>query len=360
MSKGTNLGSRLTTGTDLWIYLTEPTPIESGGSSYALVAACNGVPPTTASVFKHGCLMFRMDTATGSPAIYQNTGSSAVPAWTLLDTALPGDTASSLIDTNSVTALDVGTTASAVNNLRVTNSATGAVGANQVKLSAVGTDAAVSVAIEPKGATGITTIGLSTGTGDIIVGSSSGAQSVKLGNGAGVATVNLANTTVAGAVVNIASAVTGAGITDTLTIAGGNAAATGVKIVNIATGTPGTDGNNRVTVGGGATSRVSVKALTTQTRVSNYIATETGANNAIAGALLDASGAAVAEAEGLEVVVALAHTLQAGANTFALNGGAAGAIKKHTDGTTDIGTAYASTGVVKLLKKGAVWMDMSQ
>ena len=90
MSKGTNLGSRVSTGTDLWIYLTEPTPSGSGGVSLALMAACNGTPPTTANVFKHGCQITQMDTGTGNPATFENTGSSAVPSWTLMAAPAPG------------------------------------------------------------------------------------------------------------------------------------------------------------------------------------------------------------------------------------------------------------------------------
>lgn len=95
-------------------------------------------------------------------------------------------------------------------------------------------------------------------------------------------------------------------------------------------------------------------------QVPNYIATEGGANNAITGALLDANGVAVPLAAGLEVVVKLAHTLQAGANTFNFNGGGAVAIKSHFNVATDIATAYAATGVIRLQYSGAAWFDMSQ
>lgn len=303
----------------------------------------------------------KTDAPAGSTGQYTNIGTNTSCQFALVDTATPsGDTAVALVDTNAVIALDVGTTASAVNNLRVTNSATGAVAANAVTLTAVGTDAAVSLAIAPKGATGITTVGLSTGTGDIVLGSSSGAQTVKVGNGAGVSTVNLANTTVTGAVVNIASAATGAGITDTTTIAGGNAAATGIKVVNIATGVAGTSGNNRVTVGGGTTSKVTLNASVSSYQAINYIASETGANNAIAGALTDASGTNITLAAGLEVSIKLAHTLQVGANTFNLNAGGAVNIKSHLNVANNISTGYAATGVIRMIYDGTQWVDMSQ
>lgn len=95
-------------------------------------------------------------------------------------------------------------------------------------------------------------------------------------------------------------------------------------------------------------------------QVPNYIATESGANNAIAGALLDMNGVAIPLAAGLEVVVKLGHTLQAGANTFNFNGGGALAINSHLNVANNLGTAYAATGVIKLLYTGAVWADMSQ
>lgn len=346
---GTNLYAAQTSTLD--ICLTD----ENG---LATLAKCTGAPPTTANVFQHGCLMNRTDSGTGNPALYQNVGSSAVPSWTLL--AAGGGSATSLVDSNGNSAVLVGTTAAAVNQLTVTNSATGLVTANAVQLTATGTDAAVSLSMAPKGATGILTLGLSTGTGDIVLGSSSGAQTVKIGNGAGVSTVNLANTSVAGANVNIATAATGAGVTDTVAISTGNAAATGIKVVNILTGTPGTSGNNRLTMGGGSTSKVTMNAVVSSYQETNYIASETGANNAIAGALTDASGTNVTLAAGLRVVILLAHTLQAGANTFALNGGLAKDIKSHNNPANNIGTAYAVGGLVDLMYDGTQWQDMSQ
>lgn len=95
-------------------------------------------------------------------------------------------------------------------------------------------------------------------------------------------------------------------------------------------------------------------------QVPNYIATESGANNAIAGALLDMNGVAVPLAAGLEVIVKLAHTLQAGANTFNFNSGGAVAINSHLNVANNLGTAYAATGIIKLMYTGAVWVDMSQ
>jgi len=92
----------------------------------------------------------------------------------------------------------------------------------------------------------------------------------------------------------------------------------------------------------------------------NYIASETGAANAIAGSLTDANGTNVPVAAGLRVTVKLAHTLQAGANTFVLNGGAAVAIKSAKNSANNIATAYAATGVITMLYDGTQWLDLSQ
>ncbi len=88
----------------------------------------------------------------------------------------------------------------------------------------------------------------------------------------------------------------------------------------------------------------------------NYIATENGANNAIACAV----GSGPALLTGIVVTVQLAHTLQAGANTFAYLGGTALAIKSHFNTANNIATAYAATGTITLQYNGAIWKDLSQ
>ncbi len=95
--------------------------------------------------------------------------------------------------------------------------------------------------------------------------------------------------------------------------------------------------------------------LTAATAV-NYIATESGANNAIVGTFVGAPTLGA----GLVVTVKLAHTLQAGANTFAYGGGAAKNIKSHFNVANDIGTAYAATGVITLVYDGTEWLDTCQ
>jgi hypothetical protein len=91
-----------------------------------------------------------------------------------------------------------------------------------------------------------------------------------------------------------------------------------------------------------------------------YISAETGANNAIAGALNDPTGAAWPLTTGMQVTVKLAHTLQVGANTFNLNGGGALGIKSSRNPANNIAVAYASGGVITLRYDGTQWVDVSQ
>ena len=92
----------------------------------------------------------------------------------------------------------------------------------------------------------------------------------------------------------------------------------------------------------------------------NYQSSETGANFALACTLTDVNGTAIPQSEGLRLTIKLAHTLQAGANTLSLNGGAAKAIKSHRNPANDIGTAYAVGGIVDLMYDGTQYLDMSQ
>lgn len=258
-------------------------------------------------------------------------------------------------DANGALSIAVAATASAVNGIGVTNAATGNGATNPVTLAPSGTDTHVGLTIAPKGASGVLILGLDTGTADVILGSSSGTQSVKIGNGAGVSTVNLANVSVAGANVNIATAATGASITDTVAISTGNAVALGIKAVNILTGTPGTSGNNRLTMGGGATSAVTLNAVVRSYQDANYIATESGANNALVAALLDAGGSAVTVAAGLRISIKLGHSLQAGANTFNLNSHGADSVKKSSNPATDLSVTAVSGSILTMIFDGTVW-----
>lgn len=87
----------------------------------------------------------------------------------------------------------------------------------------------------------------------------------------------------------------------------------------------------------------------------NYIASETGTTNAIAGALTDANGAAIPAIAGLRVSVLLAHGLQAGANTFNLNATGTASIVSSRNPGSNLATAYVSTGIIDLIYTGTVW-----
>ncbi len=92
----------------------------------------------------------------------------------------------------------------------------------------------------------------------------------------------------------------------------------------------------------------------------NYIASETGSNNAIAGTLNYAVSAPGTPP--LTVQVLLAHTLQAGVNTFNYAGTGAIAIKSSRNPANNIATAYAVGGLITLTYNNAssVWCDVSQ
>lgn len=84
----------------------------------------------------------------------------------------------------------------------------------------------------------------------------------------------------------------------------------------------------------------------------NFV-TDTGASNALAVALTDNSGANVALAAGLMLVVKTANTLQAGANTIALNGGAAKSIKSQS--LQNLKTAYVVGAILPMVYDGTQW-----
>ena len=86
-----------------------------------------------------------------------------------------------------------------------------------------------------------------------------------------------------------------------------------------------------------------------------YAALDAGASNAIT-----ASIPGLPQVKGTCVAVVLANTLQAGADTFALNGGTAKNIKSHYNAANNIGTAYANTGVWKGCYDGTEYLDESE
>lgn len=109
----------------------------------------------------------------------------------------------------------------------------------------------------------------------------------------------------------------------------------------------------------------SISALgssSTFTVVPNF-AQAAGSANAITATITDVAGTNLVLTEGLRVVLDLnSRTLQAGANTFNLNGGGALSIVSHYVVGNNIGTAYSANGFIELMynSSGTVWMDMSQ
>ncbi len=90
----------------------------------------------------------------------------------------------------------------------------------------------------------------------------------------------------------------------------------------------------------------------------NYIGTETGSNNAIAGTL----NYAVGLGGGLTVQILLAHSLQIGLNTFNYAGGGPVQIKSCRNPASSITTGYVAGGIVTLAynTNSSVWCDVSQ
>jgi hypothetical protein len=130
--------------------------------------------------------------------------------------------------------------------------------------------------------------------------------------------------------------------------------------VNIKDATP-TTGATTVNIGLGAsqgyTAATVVNAGDTVSSGFNFVV-ENGANNAITASLPGLS--APTNASGVCLTVYLQHTLQAGANTFALNGATAVPIVSHF-GTGNIAHAYNASTLVNLCNVGgAAWVDMSQ
>jgi hypothetical protein len=90
-------------------------------------------------------------------------------------------------------------------------------------------------------------------------------------------------------------------------------------------------------------------------KAQNYIATETGANNALVASLPGATLAA-----GLEIRLKIAHSLQVGANTLNLNAAGAKAIRSHNNPANNIAAAYVSGAVLCLIYDGTQFQDLSQ
>lgn len=89
----------------------------------------------------------------------------------------------------------------------------------------------------------------------------------------------------------------------------------------------------------------------------NYV-TDTGASNALEVALTYIDGTSVPLAAGLRLLVNTANTLQAGANTLALNGGAAKSLKNN--GTVNnLKTTTAAGVLLDVVYDGTNWIILN-
>lgn len=76
-------------GTNLFVPISTICDVALDGiDGLAYLAKCTTTPPTTAGIFGVGCLMIRTDNGT----LYQNTGTTASPSWTLNNVGITGPT----------------------------------------------------------------------------------------------------------------------------------------------------------------------------------------------------------------------------------------------------------------------------
>lgn len=94
------------------------------------------------------------------------------------------------------------------------------------------------------------------------------------------------------------------------------------------------------------------KTVSAQKKIITYVSQEIGNNNAISGG---SSTIPISPSPGTVFLVLLAHTLQAGANTF--NGSPIVSAKNPAN---NIATGYAVGGVIQLFWTGSLWLDLSQ
>jgi hypothetical protein len=78
------------TGTNFYTFMPEQSANHYAGlvdeNGYVLIGKFDtaSIPDTTANVFQKGCTMIKTDAGNGVSAIYENTGTLAAPAWSLI------------------------------------------------------------------------------------------------------------------------------------------------------------------------------------------------------------------------------------------------------------------------------------
>ena len=136
------------------------------------------------------------------------------------------------------------------------------------------------------------------------------------------------------------------------TAAGGTPSTTGIIANVLATATLSL--NDTGLAGGSETApTVNTTGAVRAAQTSNYVIAG-GSSNA-----LTATVPGLSQVAGAQMTVFVGSTtLQSGANTIALNGGSATAIKKASAPTTDLSTAIAANGIVTLVFNGTSWLQI--
>lgn len=147
-SNGTNLCS--TVNSTLQIILTND-------EGLALLAknSGSGAVPTTANLFSHGCIMLRPDSGSGASGVYENTGTSSVPVWSLIGSAV---TTSPLIVGDGASNATIKSNGNFDLILQTGNATTGSITIED------GANGAINIA--PNGS-GITSVGSASGTASL-------------------------------------------------------------------------------------------------------------------------------------------------------------------------------------------------
>lgn len=316
------------------VQVEEFSPVDGG------VWKCYGttVPTATLAGFSKGSFFIKTNGSAGSIA-YINEGTLASCSFKALDVAGDVVAATSLVDSNAVTALDTGATASAVNNLRVTNSATG----NSPSLSAVGTDTNIAALIKGKG-TGAVQLGQTNSVGVTLVADqpildSSANEYIKFSKTASA--INEITLTNAGTTGTVDITVTGsdtavAGLTIKSKAAGAAATAGGAVAISGGLGnTTGAGGAASLNGGVGGNDAVGGDA--------SLIAGAAGGGNRAGGAAAVTAGAGAGTAAGGAITV----TSGTSANGTGVSPGASGAINLTVaaPGTATTGTAGGGGGI---------------
>jgi len=218
----------------------------------------------------------------------------------------------------------------------------------------------VNVVATPQGTTGATTISYK-----IVAVNSAGGVTAASSAGT-TTTANATLTSVNSVKVTWNSVVGAASYKIYRTAAGGTPSTTG--LIGTLAATSGTQTFTDTGLAGDSSTAPTVNTTgastttgpTTSYTASNYIGSETGANNALVAALLDSSGAAVPLAAGLLIYLKIGHTTQAGANSLNLNAAGVKSIKKSSNPANDLAVVHAVGSIMQLVYDGTVFQSLME